>query len=176
MNWYALHTYSGMEKKVKKDVEHRASVEGMRSSLGEVIVPEERIVEQREGKKREHVRNIMPGYVFVEMEDETLLFDLIKEIKGVTGFVGGNENQPSPLSQEEVDNIRGLVDDKKDKPRAEIRHRVGDSVKVIEGPFTGFVGAVDNIDYERAKMTVMVSIFGRPTPVELEALQVEAAS
>lgn len=175
MKWYALHTYSGMEKGVKKDIEHRASVEGLRSALGEVIVPEEKVVEVREGKKREQVRNLMPGYVFVEMEEDDELFKLIEELKGVAGFIGAGTAR-TPLSPEEVDNIRGLVDDKKDKPRAEIRHRVGDSVKVTEGPFAGFTGTVDHIDHDKAKLRVMVSIFGRPTPLELEALQVEAGS
>lgn len=175
MNWYALHTYSGHEKSVKKDIEHRASVEGLRDKLGEVIVPEEKVVEVKDGKKREQSRNIMPGYVFVQMEEDDELFKAIEEIKGVSGFVGAGDSR-TPLSEEEVANIRGLVEDKKDKPRAEIKHRLGDKVKVIEGPFANFVGTIDNIDHEKARLRVMVSIFGRSTPVELEVLQVESSS
>lgn len=175
MKWYAIHTYSGFEKSVKKDIEHRASVEGLRDKLGEVIVPEEKIVEIKEGKKREHARNIMPGYVFVQMEENEELFKLTEEIKGVSGFVGAGGSR-TPLSEEEVANIRGLVEEKKDKPRAEIKHRLGDQVKVIEGPFSSFVGTIDNIDYDKAKLRVMVSIFGRSTPVELDVLQVEGVS
>lgn len=175
MNWYAVHTYSGMEKSVKKDIEHRASIEGLRERLGEVIVPEEKIVEIKEGKRKEHARNFMPGYVFVQMEDHDELFKVIEEIKGVSGFVGAGTAR-TPLSDEEINNIRGLVEDKKDKPRAEIKHRLGDQVKVIEGPFANFVGTVDQIDYDKAKLRVMVSIFGRSTPVELDVLQVESAS
>ena len=175
MKWFAIHTYSGFEKSVKKDIEHRASVEGLREKLGEVIVPEEKTVEIKEGKKREHSRNIMPGYVFVQMHEDEELFKLVEEIKGVSGFVGAGGAR-TPLSDEEVANIRGLVEEKKDKPRAEIKHRLGDQVKVIEGPFSSFVGTVDNIDYDKAKLRVMVSIFGRSTPVELDVLQVEGVS
>ncbi len=175
MNWYAVHTYSGYEKSVKKDIEHRASIEGLRDDLGEVIVPEEKIVDIKDGKKREQSRNIMPGYVFVQMKDNEELFKAIEEIKGVSGFVGAGASR-TPLSEEEVMNIRGLVEDKKDKPRAEIKHRLGDQVKVIEGPFSNFVGTIDDIDYDKAKLRVMVSIFGRSTPVELDVLQVEGVS
>jgi len=175
MNWYALHTYSGLEKRVKEEIEHRASIEGLRDQLGDIIVPEEKTVEVKDGKKKEHIKNIMPGYVFVELGEEEQLFKVIEEIKGVTGFVGAGDSR-APISEEEVVNIRGLIEDNKDKPRAEIKHRLGDKVKVIEGPFSNFVGTIDNIDYDKAKLRVMVSIFGRSTPVELDVLQVEAAS
>lgn len=175
MNWYAVHTYSGLEKSVKKDIEHRASVEGLRDQLGEVVVPEEKIVERKEGKKKEYTRNLMPGYVFVQMVANDELFKVIEEIKGVAGFVGAG-NSRTPLSPEEIENIRGLVEDKKDKPRTEIKYRIGDQVKVMEGPFANFVGTVDSIDRDREKLQVMVSIFGRNTPVELDANQVESAS
>ena len=143
--------------------------------MGDVIVPEEKIIEVKDSKKKEHTKNIMPGYVFVELGDEEQLFKVIEEIKGVTGFVGAGDER-APLSEEEIVNIRGLVEDKRDKPRAEIKHRLGDKVKVIEGPFANFVGTIDHIDYDKAKLRVMVSIFGRSTPVELDVLQVEAAS
>jgi transcriptional antiterminator NusG len=175
MKWYAVHTYSGFEKSVKKDIEHRASIEGLRHDLGEVILPEEKVVDIKDGKKREQTRNIMPGYVFVQLEENEELFKVIEEIKGVSGFVGAG-NTRTPLSEEEVMNIRGLVEDKKDKPRAEIKHRLGDQVKVIEGPFANFVGTIDEIDFDRARLRVMVSIFGRNTPVELDVLQVEGTS
>jgi transcriptional antiterminator NusG len=175
MKWYAVHTYSGMERTVKKDIEHRASVEGLRDRLGEVIVPEERVVEIKDGKKRERSTNIMPGYVFVEMGEEEELFKLIEEIKGVSSFVGAGSSR-TPLSEEEIAGIRGHVEEKKDRPRAEIKHRLGDQVKVIEGPFANFVGTIDNIDFEKAKLRVLVSIFGRSTPVELDVLQVEKTS
>ena len=171
LSWYALHTYSGQEKSIKKDIEHRASTEGLRDDLGEVIVPEETVEEVKDGKKKKYSKNFMPGYVFVQMEDNNDLFKVIEEIKGVAGFVSR-----IPLSEDEVNNIRGLVDEKKDKPRAEIKHRLGDQVKVIEGPFANFVGTIDDIDYDKAKLRVMVSIFGRSTPVDLDVLQVEATS
>jgi len=173
--WYAVHTFSGMEKSVKRDIEHRASIEGLRDYLGEVIVPEEQTVERKDGKEKKHTRNIMPGYVFVQLGNEEELFKVIEEIRGVSGFVGAG-NERSPLSDEEVMNIRGLVDEKKERPRAEIKHRVGDQVKVVEGPFASFVGTIDHIDHDKAKLRVMVSIFGRNTAVELDVLQVEAVS
>ncbi len=175
MQWYALHTYSGYEKSVKKDVEHRATLEGLRAELGEVVVPEEKVVDVKDGKKREMSKNIMPGYVLVQMNANEELFKIIEEIKGVAGFLGAGDSR-TPLSDEEVANIRGMVEDKKDRPRAEIKHRKGDKVKVIEGPFSGFVGTVDDIDFDKAKLRVMVSIFGRSTPVELDVLQVESGS
>lgn len=174
MNWYAIHTYSGFEKKVKREIEHRASVEGLRDQLGQVVIPEEKTVEVKEGKKKENTRNLMPGYVIVEMERNEELMKLIREVKGVAGFVGAGDHA-TPLTQDEVNNILGLIEDKKDKPRAEIKHRKGDSVKVIEGPFTNFVGTIDEIDFEKAKLRVLVSIFGRSTPVELDVLQVEGS-
>ncbi|MGF1573240.1 MAG: transcription termination/antitermination protein NusG [Sumerlaeia bacterium] len=175
MNWYALHTYSGQENTIKKDIEHRASVEGLRDLLGEVIVPEEKTVEVKDGKKKTQTKNFMPGYVFVQLEENNDLFKIIEEIKGVAGFVGAG-NSRTPLSESEILNIRGLVEDKKDKPRAEIKHSVGDQVKVIEGPFANFVGTVDSIDHDKAKLRVMVSIFGRNTPVDLDVLQVEGSA
>lgn len=175
MKWFALHTYSGQEKKIKKDIEHRAAVEGLKDALGEVIVPEETVTEVKDSKKKEHKRNIMPGYIFVQMEENNDLFKIIEEIKGVASIAGAGDSK-TPLSDDEIVNIRGLVDDKKDKPRAEIKHQLGDQVKVVEGPFANFVGTIDSIDYEKAKLRVLVSIFGRSTPVELDVLQVESTS
>lgn len=175
MKWYAVHTYSGMENSVKKEIEHRASIEGLRDQLGEVLVPEEKTVEIKEGKKKEKKSNMMPGYVFVRMEENEDLFKAIEEVKGVSGFVGAGTHRTA-LNDDEMATIRGHVEDKKDKPRAEIKHRLGDQVKVIEGPFSNFVGTIDHIDYDKAKLRVMVSIFGRSTPVELEVLQVEKTS
>ena len=175
MNWYALHTYSGFEKKVKRDIEHRASIEGLREELGQVLIPEEKVVEMKPSGRKETARNLMPGYVFVEMAANEELFKTIRDINGVANFVGAGD-QPSPLSPDEIANIRGLVEDKKEKPRPEIKFRVGDQVKVTEGPFSNFIGTVEHIDVEKARLKVMVSIFGRPTPVDLSVLEVEKSS
>lgn len=176
MNWYALYTHSGFEKKVKRDVEHRASVEGLREYLGQVVIPEEKIVEIKDGKRKESSRNLMPGYVFVQMAANDELFKTIKDINGVADFVGSSPDHPSVLSEAEVKNVMGLIEDKKDKPKPEIKFSVGDQVKVIEGPFANFIGNVEAIDHEKSRLKVMVSIFGRSTPVDLNVLEVEKVS
>lgn len=172
--WYAIHTYSGFENRVKRDVEYRVSIEGLREQLGQVVIPEEKIIEVKDGKKRQSTRNFMPGYVLVEMEEAEELFNLVRKITGVSGFVGTGD-LPVALSDEEVKNIQALIEDKRERPKPEIKFQKGDQVKVIEGPFANFIGTVDDIDMEKARLRVMVSIFGRTTPVELDVLQVEGA-
>jgi len=173
--WYAVHTYSGFEQKVKANIEHLTAVEGFRDQVAEVIIPQETFVEVRNGKKRTTTRNLMPGYVLVHIEPEDRVFEMVKKINGVSGFVGDGE-EAIPLTQSEVDNLLQVSEEKAEKPKAEIRFQPGDQVKVIEGPFANFVGNVEDIDAEKSKLKVMVSIFGRPTAVELNVLQVEAAS
>lgn len=175
MNWYAIYTHSSFEKRVKREIEHRASVEGLRDKLGEIIIPEERVVEIKDGKRKESSRNFMPGYVFIKMEADNELFKMIREVNGVSQFVGADD-KPSVISDEEVRNIVGLIEDKTEKPKPEIKFRKGDQVKVIEGPFANFIGQVDDIDFDRARLKVMVSIFGRSTPVDLAVLEVEKAT
>jgi transcription termination/antitermination protein NusG len=172
VNWYAIYTHSGFEKRVKRDIEHRASIEGLREKLGEIVIPEEKVVENKDGKRKESTRNFMPGYVFVRMEPVDDLFKMIREVNGVSQFVGADD-KPSILRDDEVKNVLGLIEDKKDKPKVEIKVRVGDSVKVIEGPFANFIGSVESIDHDRARLRVSVSIFGRSTPVDLAVLEVE---
>ena len=171
-NWYALHTYSGMEAKVKANIEHRAAMENLREKVYAVVIPVEHIIEIRNGKKRTVTRNLMPGYVLVDIEEESEVFDMVKKVAGVTGFVGDGVNA-SPLGQDEVNRLLNIVEDKAEKPKPEIRFRKGEQVKVIEGPFANFTGTVDDVDEEKSKLKVMVSIFGRPTAVELDVLQVE---
>jgi transcription termination/antitermination protein NusG len=174
VNWYSIYTYSGYEKRVKRDIEHRASIEGLREKLGQVLIPEERIVEIKDGKRKESTRNFMPGYVFIQMVPDNDLFKMVRDINGVSQFVGTGD-VPSVLSEEEVKNVLGLIEDKQDKPKAEIKFRQGDQVKVIEGPFANFIGTVEQIDFDRSRLKVMVSIFGRSTPVDLAVLEVEKA-
>ena len=173
--WYAVHTYSGFENKVKLTIEHKAAVEGWRDQVTRVVIPQEPIIEIKGGKKKQVMRNLMPGYVLVEMESSEELFNLIREVKGVSNFVGDG-HKPAPLSQSEVDNILDRVEQTADKPKPDINYSRGDQVKVTEGPFANFVGSIEHIDFEKHKLQVMVSIFGRPTPVELDVLQVEPAS
>ncbi|MCC6547674.1 transcription termination/antitermination factor NusG [Candidatus Sumerlaeota bacterium] len=176
MNWYAIYTHSTFEKRVKRDIEHRASIEGLRDKLGQIVIPEEKYVEVKEGKKKESTRSLMPGYVFIQMEGDENLFKIIRDVNGVSQFVGSEESKPSPISEEEISNIFGLIEDKQEKPKPEIKFRKGDQVKVIEGPFNNFIGTVEDIDVDRARLKVMVSIFGRATPVDLGVLEVEKAS
>jgi transcription termination/antitermination protein NusG len=173
--WYAIHTYSAFENKVKQTIERKIQMEGLSDKVERVVIPLEPVIEIKSGKKHTVMRNLMPGYLLIEMEGTEELFNLIREIKGVSGFVGGGD-KPAPLTQAEVDNILNLIEHKADKPKAEITYRQGDQVKVTEGPFANFVGSVDHVDAEKNKLSVMVSIFGRPTPVELDVLQVEPAS
>lgn len=174
MNWYAIYTHSSFERKVKRDIEHRASIEGLRDQLGEIVIPEEKTVEVKDGKKKESTRNFMPGYVFIRMEGDDELFKMIRDVNGVSQFVGADD-KPSILTEEEVNNVLGLIEDKKDKPKPEIKFRRGDKVKVIQGPFSNFTGEVAEIDHERARLRVNVKIFGRDTPVDVDVLEVDTA-
>ena len=176
MNWYAIYTHSSFEKRVKRDIEHRASIEGLRDKLGEIVIPEEKVIEPgKDGKRKETTRNFMPGYVFIRMEPDDELFKMIREVNGVSQFVGADD-KPSVLREDEVKNVLGLIEDKKDKPKVEIKVRIGDQVKVTEGPFANFIGTVESIDHDRARLRVTVSIFGRSTPVDLAVLEVEKVS
>lgn len=170
--WYAVHTYSGFEQKVKANIEHLAAVEGFRDEVAEVIIPQETFVEVRGGKKRTVMRNLMPGYVLVHIDATDKVFEMIEKINGVSGFVGSGDKAIA-LTQAEVDNLIQVSEEKAEKPKAEIRFQKGDQVKVIEGPFMNFVGNVEEIEPEKNRLKVMVSIFGRPTAVELNVLQVE---
>jgi transcriptional antiterminator NusG len=172
--WFALHTYSSFENKVKTAIEKHARLEGLNEQLNQVVVPLEPVIEIKAGKKATVMRNLMPGYLLVQMNPVDELVNLIRGLNGVTGFVGG-ESKPVPLTQAEVDNILHMMESKADKPKPEISYQKGDQVKVTEGPFANFVGTVDHVDREKSKLSVMVSIFGRPTPVELDVLQVEPA-
>ncbi len=172
--WYAVHTYSGFEQKVKTNIEHLATLEGFREEVAEVIIPQETYMEVKAGKKKTSSRNLMPGYLLVHIEPDDKVFDLIKKINGVSGFVGDGA-KPIALSQAEVDNLMQTSEEHLEKPKKEIRFRKGEQVKVIEGPFSNFVGTIEDIDVEKSRLKVMVSIFGRPTPVELDVLQVDGA-
>jgi len=173
-HWYALHTYSGFENKVKFTIERVVEQEKLADHVHRIVIPLEPVIELKNGKKHTVMRNLMPGYLLIEIDALDDLFNLIKDVKGVSGFVGGG-TKPAPLPQAEVDNILGHMESKADKPKPEITYQKGDQVKVTEGPFANFVGAVDHVDKEKNKLSVMVSIFGRPTPVELDVLQVEPA-
>ena len=170
--WYVVHTYSGHENKVCTYIENAKDGAGLSEKIERVVVPTEEIVEMRDGRKTTSQKMFLPSYVLVymEMDKETLHF--VTNIPGVTSFVGPGR-RPQPLQDDEVNRILGRSDRPKEQEAAEIPYRVGDRVKVTDGPFSDFVGLVDDINPEKSKIKVMVSIFGRNTPVELDVLQVE---
>jgi len=173
--WYVVHVYSGMEKSVLKAMLERIERAALQTSFGKILVPSEEVVEMKGGQKSITERRIFPGYVLVEMDltDET--WHLIKNIPRVTGFLGGSGNPPSPISQKEVDKIMSQMEEGVEKPRPKVLFEVGEMVRVKDGPFADFNGNVEDVNYEKSKVRVAVTIFGRSTPVELDFSQVEKA-
>ena len=175
MRWYVVHAYSGMEKAVERNILERINRAGMQGKFGRIMVPTEEVVEVKNGQKRTTERKFFPGYVLVEMvmDDET--WHLVKHTNKVTGFVGGAKNRPAPISEDDVMKIVHQMQEGTDKPRHKVEFEVGEYVRVKEGPFTDFNGTVEEVNYEKSKLRVSVTIFGRATPVELEFGQVEKA-
>ena len=173
MQWYIIHTYSGFERKVKESLESRVAAFGLQDKIGQVLIPTEDVLEVRGGKKVVTPRMFYPGYVLVEMDMTDDSWHLIKSTPKVTGFVGGTANKPTPISQKEVDAILQQVQEGVEKPRPKVQWTVGELVRVKEGPFTDFNGAIEEVNYEKSKVKVSVTIFGRATGVELDFAQVE---
>ena len=171
--WYVVHAYSGMEKAVERNIRERIERAGMHSKFGRILVPTEEVVELKNGKKSVTERRFFPGYVLVEMEMDDESWHLVKHTSKVTGFVGGARNRPAPISEAEVMKIVNQMQEGVDKPRPKVEWIVGELVRVKEGPFTDFNGAVEEVNYEKSKVRVSVTIFGRSTPVELDFAQVE---
>ncbi len=170
--WYIVHTYSGFEERVRETLRQRAEAMGMGESFGEVRIPTETVVEYKDGKKREVERKFFPGYILVEMEMTDAAWHVVKNTPKVTGFVGTGK-KPTPLSQEEVDQILEQVTTAKEKPKPKYVFDKGEPVKIIDGPFNNFTGVVDEVNLDRNTLKVMVTIFGRATPVELDFAQVQ---
>ena len=172
LHWYAIHVFSGHEKKIQKYLENEIENSGLMEKIPRILIPSEDVIEMRGGKKRVKNRIFFPGYMLVEMELDGVSQHLVLNAPGVTNFVGP-KNQPVPLQEDEVRRILGRVEERQDEEIIEIPYKVGDAVKVIDGPFTDFAGMVEEINREKKKLKVMVSIFGRSTPVELDFLQVD---
>lgn len=170
--WYAIHVLSGHERKVKAYLENEAKVLGLADRLTNVLIPAEEVTEMKEGKKRVRNKVFFPGYMLVEVVLDKETQHLILNTPGVTNFVGAR-NTPQPLRQEEIDRIIGRVQESRSRENLAVPFRVGDPIRVIDGPFTDFTGFVEELNEEKKKVKVMVSIFGRSTPVELDFLQVE---
>jgi transcription termination/antitermination protein NusG len=171
--WYVVHAYSGMEKAVERNLRERIERAGMQGKFGRILVPTEEVVELKNGKKAVTERRFFPGYVLVEMDMDDESWHLVKHTNKVTGFVGGARNRPAPISEAEVMKIVNQMQEGVDKPKPKVEWTVGELVRVKEGPFTDFNGAVEEVNYEKSKVRVSVTIFGRATPVELDFAQVE---
>jgi transcriptional antiterminator NusG len=173
LRWYVVHAYSGMEKAVERNIVERINRAGMQDKFGRILVPVEEVVEIKNGQKKTTERKFFPGYVLVEMVMDDDTWHLVKHTSKVTGFVGGAKNRPAPISEAEVMKIVNQMQEGSDKPRHKVEFVVGEYVRVKEGPFTDFNGTVEEVNYEKSKVRVAVTIFGRSTPVELEFSQVE---
>ncbi len=176
LRWYAVHTYSGQEQKAKRYLESAVENAGLGSKFGDVLVPTEQITEMKQGKRSTSTRKFLPSYILVQVELDKVTQNLVVSAPGITNFVGAG-GKPSPLRQKEVDRIVGQIDHSRaEVDDTDMPYSAGDGVKVIDGPFADFAGVVGEVNVERRKLKVMVSIFGRPTPVELDYLQVEPAT
>lgn len=173
MSWYVVHTYSQFEKSVSRALAERIQREGMQDKFGQILVPVEEVVELKGGQKVTSERKFFPGYVLVEMEMTDESWHLVKNTPKVTGFLGGSAMRPTPISEKEVQTIMQQMQAGVEKPRPKVLFEVGEAVRVKEGPFTDFTGMVEEVNYDKNKIRVAVTIFGRATPVELDFGQVE---
>ncbi|PWB80811.1 MAG: transcription termination/antitermination protein NusG [Methylocystaceae bacterium] len=172
MRWYIVHAYSNFEKKVAESIREQAAQRHLSDSFEEILVPTEQVVEVRRGRKVSSERKFFPGYVLVKCDLSDQVFSLIKNTPKVTGFLGA-DNKPMPISEAEAQRIKGQVAEGVERPKSSISFEIGETVRVADGPFASFNGVVEEVDDQRSRLKVAVSIFGRPTPVELEFGQVE---
>ncbi len=170
--WYVVHTYSGFEEKVKLSIEEKIDKQNLENRISRILIPTERVIELKGGKKKESDKKFYPGYILVEMDLDDETWHLIRSTPRVTGFVGGSN--PVALSEEEVSVILQQIE-KGPVPQVKTQFQKGESIRIIDGPFTNFIGSVEDVDIDHGRLNVMVSIFGRQTPVELNFFQVEKA-
>jgi transcriptional antiterminator NusG len=171
--WYIVHAYSNFENKVAQSIKDQAAQRGLEENFEEVLVPTEKVVEVRRGRKVDAERKFFPGYVLVKCDLTDEVYHLIKNTPKVTGFLGADKSKPLPIPDREAERIKGQVADGVERPKATISFEIGEQVRVADGPFASFNGTVEGVDEVRSRVKVAVSIFGRPTPVELEYAQVE---
>lgn len=170
--WYVVHAFSGFEHQVMRAMRERIQRSGLEEYFGDILVPTEEVVEMRDGQRRKSDRKFFPGYVLVNMELNDETWHLVKDVPKVMGFIGGSSDKPAPITEREADQILQRVQDGADKPRPKVLFEPGEVVRVTDGPFNDFNGVVEEVDYDKSRLKVAVSIFGRSTPVELEFGQV----
>ena len=173
--WYVVHAYSNYEHKVKQSLTERIAFHGLQDKFGEIMVPTEEVVEMREGKKRRSDRKFFPGYVLVQMDMDEESWHLVKSVPKVLGFIGGTSDKPAPITEKEAMTILNRVEDSVNKPKPKFLYEIGQAVRVLDGPFKDFSGAVEDVNYDKNRVRVAVQILRRSTPVELEFSQVEKA-
>ncbi|MDP7537714.1 MAG: transcription termination/antitermination protein NusG [Methylococcales bacterium] len=173
LKWYVVHAYSNYENKVRLALEERIEREELQDFFGKVIVPTEEVVEMRSGQQRKSERKFFPGYVLVQMELTDVTWHLVRDIPRVLGFIGGTADKPAAITDAEADLILNRVEDGVNKPKPKVLFEVGEVIRVVDGPFKDFDGVVEEVNYEKSRLTVTVMIFGRSTPVDLEFTQVE---
>lgn len=171
--WYVLHAYSGFENFVVKTLKERIKLKDFSDRFGEILVPTEEVVEMRGGQKRKSERKFFPGYVLIQMEMDDDTWHLVRQVPKVLGFIGGKADRPAPISDKEASIILDRLEATENKPSPKVLFEPGEVIRVIDGPFSDFDGVVEDVNYEKNRLTVSVSIFGRATPVELEFNQVE---
>jgi len=175
MRWYGVHTYSGFENKVKLNLEERIRMLGVEEQFGQILIPSETVVELKNGERRTSSRKFFPGYILVQMELNNETWHVVKDTPKVTGFVGGGTAPPA-IPDEEIAKITTRIEEGAERPKPKVEFEVGETVRVVDGPFLNFTGVVEDVKPDKGKLKVMVSIFGRVTPVELEFIQVEKTS
>ncbi len=173
LKWYVIHAYSNYENKVRQALEERIEREGLQDHFGKIIVPTEEVVEMRSGQQRKSERKFFPGYVLVQMELSDLTWHMVRDVPRVLGFIGGTADKPAAITDAEADLILNRVEDGVNKPKPKVLFEVGEILRVVDGPFKDFDGVVEEVNYEKSRLTVTVMIFGRSTPVDLEFNQVE---
>jgi len=173
MRWYVIHAFSGYEKKVVGALRERIELSGLQDKFGEILVPTEEVVEMKGGQKRTSERKFFPGYVLVQMDLDDDSWHLVKDTPRVMGFIGGKADQPAPITEQEANLILQRVEQSVEAPRPKTLFEPGEMVRVIDGPFNDFNGVVEDVNYEKSRLRVAVTIFGRSTPVDLEFNQVE---
>ena len=167
LRWYVVHAYSGFEGKVKLSLEEHIRLNGMEDCFGEILIPTEEVVEMRDGQKRKSERKFFPGYVLVQMDMNDESWHLVKDVPKVMGFIGGTKDKPAPISEKEAQAIINSVQEGTEKPKPKVLYEAGEVVRVTDGPFNDFNGVVEEVDYDKSRLKVAVSIFGRSTPVDL---------